>query len=86
MSRHSILKGIVAAFLLFGGVFMPIYKNSDMRAAIDEYVHNPKYRELLCLRFCDGFTYEEIAETVNFSPQHVRHICRKYKPLLISAL
>lgn len=65
---------------------MPIYKNSDMCRAIDEYVHNPRYRELLRLRFCDGFTYEEIAEAVNFSPQHVRSICAKYKPLLISAL
>ena len=65
---------------------MPVYKNSDMCRAIDEYVHNPRYRELLRLRFCDGFTYEEIAEAVNFSPQHVRHICNQYKPLLISAL
>jgi RNA polymerase sigma factor (sigma-70 family) len=65
---------------------MKEYKNSDMCRAIDEYVHNPRYRKLLRLRFCDGFTYEEIAEEVSFSPQHVRYICTEYKPLLISSL
>ena len=65
---------------------MPEYKNSDMCRAIDEYVHNPRYRELLRLRYCEGFTYEQIASAVNFSPQHVRYICKYYKNLLISGL
>ena len=65
---------------------MPIYKNSDMCRAIDEYVHNPKYKEVLRLRYCEGFTYEQIAEIVNFSPQHVKYICKSYKELLISRL
>lgn len=65
---------------------MPIYRNSDMCRAIEEYVHNPRYRELLRLRYCDGYTYEEIAEKINFSPQHVKHICHSYKALLISRL
>lgn len=65
---------------------MPIYKNSDMCRAIDEYVHNPRYREILRLRFCEGFTYEEIAGVVGFSPQHVKYICREYKELLVSRL
>ena len=60
------------------------YKNSDMRLAIAEYVHHPRYRELLSLRYCDGHTYEEIAELVNYSPQHVKHICKTYKALLMS--
>lgn len=65
---------------------MPEYKNSDMLHVISEYVHNPKYRDILRLRYCDGFTYEEIAGEVNFSPQHVKAICAKYKPVLISHL
>ena len=63
-----------------------MYKNSEMRHAIEEYVHDSKYRELLRLRFCDGLTYEQIAEIVSYSPEHVRGICRKYKKLLISVL
>ena len=62
-----------------------MYRNSDMRQAIDEYVHNPRYREVLKLRFCEGFTYEQIAEAVHFSPQHVRYLCKYYKALLISS-
>ena len=65
---------------------MPDYKNSDMRLAIEEYVRNPRYRELLYARFCLGETYEQIGEKVNYSPQHVKHICRTYRDLLISHL
>lgn len=65
---------------------MPEYKNSDMLVIINEYVHHPRYREILRLRFCEGFTYEEIAGEVNFSPQHVKSICAKYKSVLISHL
>lgn len=65
---------------------MPVYRNSDMMRVIDEYVHNPRYREILRLRFIDGFTYEEIAAAVRFSPQHVKYICKSYKNVLISYL
>lgn len=62
---------------------MPEYRNSDMCLIIDEYIHNARYRDLLRLRLCEGLTYEEIAEAVNFSPQHVKHICKKYKAFLM---
>ena len=65
---------------------MSNYKRSEMLRAIDEYVLNPRYRELLRLRFCDGMTYEQISEAVNYSAQHVKHICRAYKDYLISCL
>ena len=62
------------------------YKNSDMCHAIDEYVRNPKYRFLLHLRFCEGATYEEIAERTNYSVQHVKYIVKTYKDYLLSHL
>ena len=65
---------------------MTIYRNEDMCHAINEYVHNVRYRELLRLRYCDGLTYEEIAGIVNFSPQHVKAICHQYKDMLISLI
>lgn len=65
---------------------MPVYKNSDMRRVIDEYIHHPKHREVLRLRFCESLTYEEIACAVNYSPQHVKSICRSNKALLLSQL
>ena len=65
---------------------MPEYSNSAMLTAIAEYVHNARYREVLRLRFCEGLTHEEIAELVNYSPQHVRAICKRYKPILMRVL
>lgn len=65
---------------------MPDYKNSDMTRTIEEYVRNPRYRAMLRLRFCEGATYEEIAETVNYSTQHVKRVCKTYKPVLMSHL
>ena len=65
---------------------MPEYSNSEMCRIIDEYVHHPRYRVILRLRFCDSLTYEEIAEEVGYSPQHVKDICRKHKHMLLSRL
>lgn len=62
------------------------YKRSDMCRAIDEYVINRRYRDVLKLKYCEGMTYEEVADAVNYSPQHVKHICKTYKDLLISHL
>ena len=57
-----------------------------MCRCIDEYVRNTKYRYLLHLRFCEGATYEEIAEKTNYSVQHVKHIVKTYKDYLLSHL
>ena len=65
---------------------MSDYRNSDMCQAIDEYVRNVKYRQVLRLRFCEGRTYEEIALMTNFSTQHVKYICKSYKDMLMSHL
>lgn len=65
---------------------MLIYKNSEMLAAITEYVHHPRYREVLRLRFCESCTYEEIGEIVGYTPDHVKHLCKKYKTFLMSCI
>lgn len=65
---------------------MTNYKRSDMCAAIEDYVVNARYRKVLHLRFCEGHTYEEIGEICNFSTQHVKHICKTYREMLMSHL
>ena len=62
------------------------YRNSDMRNAIDEFIHNARYREILRLRYCDALTYEEIAWRTDYSTQHVKHVCKTYKQLLMSRI
>ena len=65
---------------------MPGYRRSDMCNAIDEYVINPTYRKMLKLRYCEGLTYEQIAGLTNYSTQHVKYICKKYKDDLMNCL
>ena len=62
------------------------YNRNDMSNAINAYVVNPRYREILRLRYCEGFTMDQVAEATNYSTQHVKHICKAYKDLLISLL
>lgn len=63
-----------------------MYSRSDMCAAIEDYVINSRYREVLRLRYCEGLTMEQIAAATNYSTQHVKHICKTYKDYLISHL
>ena len=65
---------------------MPAYNRFEMCQAIESYVINSRHRETLRLRYCEGYTYEEISGIVNFSPQHVKHICRAYRDMLLSHL
>jgi len=65
---------------------MSRYNRHDMQKVIEEYVINPRYRELLRLKLCEGMTYEQVAEAVNYSTQHVKSICQAYKEFLISLL
>ena len=65
---------------------MPIYSRKDMGAAIEDYIVNPRYREVLRLRYCEGMTHEQVAENTHYSTQHVKSICKTYRDLLISRL
>ena len=65
---------------------MVIYNRLDMCRAIDSYVVNPRYREVLRLKLCEGLTYEQVGEITHYSTQHVKHICRSYKSDLMRRL
>ena len=65
---------------------MPVYRRSDMLATIEDYVINSSYRDVLRYRYCEGYTYEKIAEICNYSTQHVKHICKTFKPILFANL
>lgn len=65
---------------------MPKYNRYDMLKAIETYVINPRYREVLRLKFCEGLTHEQVAEAAHYSTQHVKHICGEYKEYLLTHL
>ena len=63
-----------------------MYSRREMSAAIEDYIVNPRYREILRLRYCEGVPYERIGELTNYSTQHVKSICKTYKDDLIRLL
>ena len=65
---------------------MPKYNRHDMSRIIEAYVINPKYRQVLNLRYVEGMTLEQVAEIAGYSTQHVKTICKNYKNFLISLL
>lgn len=62
------------------------YDRYKMRDAIDRYVVNPRYRNVLLLKYYDGYSHEEVAEKANYSTQHVKFICKEYIDFLLTNL
>lgn len=50
------------------------YKNSEMSALIDEYIHNERNRAILKRRLLDGICYEPLAEEFDMSVRQVKTI------------
>jgi len=55
------------------------YKNSDIIAVIDEYVHSERDRAILKRRFCDGICFEPLAEEFDMSVRQIQNIIYKYQ-------
>jgi hypothetical protein len=53
------------------------YTNSEISAAIDEYIHNERDRAILKRRLIDGICFEPLAEEFDLSVRHVQTIVYK---------
>ena len=62
------------------------YTNSEIRALIDEHIHNERDRAILKRRLCDGVCYEPLAEEFDLSVQRVKAIVYKSKKRLLRYL
>ena len=62
------------------------YKNSEMSAVIDEYVHSERDRKILKRRFCDGQCFEPLAEEFDMSVRQIQNIVYKYQIKLFTHL
>ena len=58
------------------------YDNTPMAEAIAECIHNVQHREILHATLIDGWSYERIAEKVQYSPRHISRIMDQNAPLL----
>lgn len=59
------------------------YTNSGIRAAIDEYVHSERDREILKDRFIDGLTFEQLAERHDVSTRTVKNVIYKHEYIIL---
>lgn len=62
------------------------YSNSQIRIAIDEYVHNERDRAILKRRLIDGVCYEPLAEEFGLSVRQVKTIVYKAQERLFMHL
>lgn len=60
--------------------------NSHIKEAITEYIHDKRHREVLLLRYVDGYTYEMIAEIVDMSTSQIKRIIYKNESVLFKHL
>ena len=56
---------------------MKNYTNSEIAAAIDEYIHSERDRAILKRRLIDGICFEPLAEEFDLSVRHVQNIVYK---------
>ena len=65
------------------------YKNSQIKALIEEWIHSERDREILCYRLIDSLTLEQIA--TRYQDRHpdcpisidtVKRVIRKCEPIL----
>ena len=60
------------------------YSNAAVAEAIDSYIHNAKYREILKDRLINGLTYEELSGKYNYSVTHIKTIVYKGEARIFS--
>jgi DNA-directed RNA polymerase specialized sigma subunit len=61
---------------------------SELRHNIDERVFSERDRLILKLRYCDGLTYDSIADNENvlLEVRQIRRICKKYENRIYKGL
>ena len=58
------------------------YRNSDIAAIIDEYVHSERDRRILKRRLIDGICYEPLAAEFDMSVQRIKTIVYKQQDII----
>lgn len=53
------------------------YSRSEIEQAIDEWILNEKYRQIMKRRLIDGITYERLAEEFDMSTSQIKRIVYK---------
>ena len=62
------------------------YSNNAIREIVNDIIHSKRDREVLLLRWIDGFTYEQIAECCDLSVRQVKNIVYKAQDKVFSRI
>jgi len=57
---------------------------SEIEWLINEYCFVSKHRAILCSRWLDGLTFDEIAAKHDISERQAKNIIRKYRDIVLS--
>ena len=59
------------------------YKNSDISALIDEYIHSDRDRCIIKDRFINGLTFTELSQKHYLSERQIKRIVKKADKILL---
>lgn len=62
------------------------YSNSQIKTAIDEWIHSDRDRNIMLRRLIDGITYEKLAEEFDMSVRKIKRIVYKSEEVLFKHL
>lgn len=62
------------------------YSNEQIEQAIDQYIHNASYRDILKSRLLDGVIFDDLAEMYHYSTRQIKRIVYKGQVTIFEAL
>lgn len=62
------------------------YSNSEIRQAIEEWIHSERDRQIMVDRLINGYTYEKLAEIYDLSVRQIKNIVYKEEDKLFKKL
>ena len=63
-----------------------LYSIIRVAEVIDEYIPDERHRQVLRLRLCQNIGYEQIGETVGYSPQWCKDLVKRYKKEILALI
>ena len=63
---------------------MTDYRNSELQALINEYIHSQRDREIIKDRLVNGLTYAELSQKHYLSERQIKRIVQKADKILIN--
>lgn len=60
-----------------------VFNAEDFCIFVDRYCHKAGHRPILVDRYCEGMTYEKLAEKYNYPERYIKYIVYKYNNIIL---